>query len=56
MGIQEIITFLIVGAAIFFTGKIFFRQFTRGEQASPKCADCALNKIRQESKKSMNLN
>lgn len=47
MSIQEIVTFLIVGAAIFFTAKTFFRQFTRGEQASPKCADCALNKLNQ---------
>jgi hypothetical protein len=55
MGIQEIITFLIVGAAIFFTGKTFFSQFTHGEQGSPKCADCALNKIRQESQKMTEL-
>jgi large-conductance mechanosensitive channel len=46
MGIQEIITFLIVAVAIFFTGKTFFRQFTRGDQASPKCANCALNKLK----------
>jgi large-conductance mechanosensitive channel len=51
MDIQEIITFLIVAVAIFFTGKTFFRQFTHGEQASPKCANCALNKIKPASKK-----
>jgi hypothetical protein len=51
MGIQEIITFLVVAVAIVFTGRTFFRQFTRIEQGSPKCADCALNKIKPVPKK-----
>jgi large-conductance mechanosensitive channel len=51
MGIQEIITFFIVAVAIFFAGRTFFRQFTRVEQGSPKCANCALNKIKPVPKK-----
>jgi large-conductance mechanosensitive channel len=51
MGIQEIIAFLIIAVAIFFTGRTFFRQFTRIEQGSPKCANCALNKLAQSKMK-----
>ena len=50
MGIQEIITFLIVTVAIFFAGKKFLRQFTHGDQESPKCANCALNKLKPTEK------
>lgn len=46
MGIQEIIAFLIVAVALFFTAKKFIRQFTHGDQELPKCADCALNKMK----------
>lgn len=45
MGIQEIITFLIVAVAVFITGKTFFRQFHHDENAPAKCAKCALNKL-----------
>jgi len=51
MGIQEIITFIIVAVATFFTGKKFFRQFNYGDQESPKCANCALNKMQPAEKK-----
>lgn len=51
MGIQEIITFLLVGIALYFTGKKFIRQFTHGDQELPKCADCALNKMKPAHKK-----
>jgi len=47
MGIQEIITFLIVGIAVLFAGKKFIRQFTHVDQELPKCANCALNKLAQ---------
>jgi hypothetical protein len=46
MGIQEIITFLIVGLAVFITGRTFFRQFHRDENAPSKCAKCALNRLK----------
>lgn len=45
MGIQEIVTFLIVGVAILYAGRKFIRQFTHGDQELPKCADCALNRM-----------
>ncbi len=51
MGVQEIITFLIVGMAILFSGKKFIRQFTHGDQEMPKCVDCALSKPNPAEKK-----
>ena len=46
IGFQEIIVFILVSAAIVITGRLFFRQFTVGEQESEKCAGCGLNKMK----------
>lgn len=48
MDIQEIIVYAVVAAAAFFALRTFLRQFTRGEAASPKCADCALNQTAEK--------
>ncbi len=44
---QELIAYLIVAAAVTFSARKFFRQFTQGEKGS-KCAKCELNKMMVE--------
>jgi hypothetical protein len=50
MNWQEIIVFSLVLIAAWFVGRRFLHQFTRGENASPGCAKCGLNKAVNETK------
>lgn len=40
MGIQELLAFLLVGAAVIYAGRAFIRQFTHGETACAECGKC----------------
>lgn len=44
MGIQELIVGAIVLVAAFFSVRGFYRQFSDGDAAAPKCSKCELGK------------